>query len=179
MVECLRSVSLQALNSFFGGYFVLDVKKIGKNGYDLKNEFDISVPKVFGVGRAVVDFAGRIVRVDKPHYLLEGTASAVLEASCALCLKGCETNLEFEVVENFLKEGEVGLGEDEILFDDECINILPAIQRNLLANIPMRFVCNSNCKGLCAMCGENLNISKCSCVPEGRSEFAALIGKFD
>ena len=159
---------------------MLDVKKIGKKGYDLKDEFDIEIPKVFGVGeRAVVDFKGRIVQVDKPHYILEGAAIAMLETTCALCLKKCENTIEFEIVENFLQLGDTEPADDDIVFEDDEISITPAIQRNLISNIPMRFVCNSGCKGLCSGCGTDLNKAACSCVPEGRSEFAALIGKFD
>jgi len=160
---------------------MLDTRKIGKKGVEVKTSLDFALPKAFAAGeRAVLDFKGRIYQVDKLHYILEGEACALLASSCCLCLKSSETSVKFDVVENFIQAGgEIEAAEDEIVFDDDYINITAAIQRNLFNNIPMRFVCNPDCKGLCARCGQDLNIGECGCVPEGRAEFAELIGLFD
>ncbi|MCL2169256.1 MAG: DUF177 domain-containing protein [Defluviitaleaceae bacterium] len=158
---------------------MIDAKKIGKKGINIKESFDISIPKNFGAGeRAVVDFAGRLFQVDKPHFILEGEGTSTLCAPCGLCLKNCETDVSFAVSENFVDESKDDICEDDIIFHNGVIGILPAISRNLFNNIPMRFVCNDDCQGLCSMCGHNQNLGNCDCAPPVRSEFAELIGKF-
>lgn len=62
-------------------------------------------------------------------------------------------------------------GEDksEILYlnpGKEEICISEDIRQFVILNIPAKLLCNENCKGLCPNCGENLNISKCSCKEE-------------
>ncbi len=34
---------------------------------------------------------------------------------------------------------------------------------DLLAQLPMRYLCSEDCKGLCMHCGANLNVESCSC----------------
>jgi len=157
-----------------------DIKKIGKKGFEFKTTMDFAIPKAFAAGdRAVVDFSGRLTQVDKFRYILEGESCGLLATPCSLCLKNSESPVKFEVVEVFVQAGSGEICEDEVAFEDDYINISPVLQRNLFNNIPMRFVCNSDCKGLCARCGYDLNIGQCECLPEGRAEFAELIGLFD
>ncbi len=37
------------------------------------------------------------------------------------------------------------------------------VRQELLLALPMKPVCDENCKGLCPNCGTNLNVSSCSC----------------
>jgi len=43
------------------------------------------------------------------------------------------------------------------------IDIVPEIIDALSLAIPTKCLCNESCKGLCVICGENLNIKKCDC----------------
>jgi uncharacterized metal-binding protein YceD (DUF177 family) len=156
-----------------------DTKKIGKKGIGLSEDLDISIPRAFGAGEAtVVSFTGRLTHVAQTSYVLEGQANCLLETPCCRCLKTVETPVSFAVLENFLEAGKGEPSDEDIIFSDDIISILPAIQRNLYNNIPMKFVCSDDCKGLSACCGINLNYGECECT-EIREEFAALFGKFD
>jgi len=46
---------------------------------------------------------------------------------------------------------------------DECVVLGEMLREQVILSIPMQPICNSDCKGLCAQCGENLNVKKCSC----------------
>ena len=49
---------------------------------------------------------------------------------------------------------------------------------NLRLNLPVRFVCKEDCKGVCTKCGKNLNFEKCECVEERKpSPFDVLKDK--
>ena len=41
------------------------------------------------------------------------------------------------------------------------------VRNELLLNLPMKVLCNENCKGICNRCGANLNYESCSCEDSG------------
>lgn len=54
--------------------------------------------------------------------------------------------------------------------DAECISVLGnvidisgAVEACILGSIPLQFLCSEDCKGLCPICGINLNENKCNC----------------
>ena len=47
---------------------------------------------------------------------------------------------------------------------------------DLVLELPMRFVCSEDCKGICYVCGANRNIAPCTCQEGGERQnpFSAL-----
>ena len=45
----------------------------------------------------------------------------------------------------------------------EYLNIDDDIREEILLNFPMKTLCSNDCKGLCPVCGENLNYIVCAC----------------
>ena len=78
-----------------------------------------------------------------------------------------------------MEAGKVEEDYDDIAFDGEEIRIWPAIQRNLLANIPYRFLCDEDCAGLCQHCGKDLNHHACNCADAPKGVFADLLAKIE
>lgn len=70
--------------------------------------------------------------------------------------EGLET-LSHEEVE--LSPGDMGL----IPFRGEEINLMEAIQEQVLMALPLKPLCREKCKGLCPKCGANLNPGDCGC----------------
>jgi uncharacterized protein len=54
---------------------------------------------------------------------------------------------------------------EQELFDGKRIDLDPILREQLLLALPMNAVCREDCKGLCGMCGENLNERACGCDP--------------
>lgn len=48
-------------------------------------------------------------------------------------------------------------------FDGKVIDLGPIFREQLLLALPMYAVCDEACKGLCTVCGQNLNEGQCSC----------------
>ena len=49
-------------------------------------------------------------------------------------------------------------------FSGDSIDLSSAVMRNILAVMPMKVVCSDDCeKGLCPVCGQNLNVKDCGC----------------
>ena len=152
-----------------------DIRRIGKKGIDVKEELDISIPRAFGAGeQSIVSFVGRLTNVGA-SFILDGEANCILATYCSRCLKSCETTVNFKVLENFVEAGTMMPDECDIVFDDETISIFPAIERNLLSNIPFQFLCNGECAGLCSSCGVDLNHTKCDCADRPQGAFADLL----
>ena len=84
---------------------------------------------------------------------------------CDRCLK--ETSQTFE--ETFI---------DTYSTQSEIIDIMLLVRQTLALTEDIQFLCSDDCKGLCSLCGKDLNEGPCQCQPEILSPFAALKGKF-
>ncbi len=57
-------------------------------------------------------------------------------------------------------------GEDDgdyIETPDFCLELDDLVTSDILLELPLKFLCKEDCKGLCTKCGKNLNEEKCSC----------------
>jgi uncharacterized protein len=121
--------------------------------------------------------------------LATGIVSGHVIGTCDRCLEKAEFDLAGEVEEYFLfKAPSVteSLGEDEddvdfsLVGDDHTIDLTDALSSAVLMESPFVVLCREDCKGLCPVCGENLNERDCghaSLIEERRLEsspFAAL-----
>lgn len=84
--------------------------------------------------------------------LVTGSASFLLETLCARCMKPVRILVRADKICLFLEK--VPLQE---------IDITGRIREELLLNIPEYIRCSPGCKGLCPVCGANLNEGPCRC----------------
>jgi uncharacterized protein len=60
---------------------------------------------------------------------------------------------------------------EEEVFSGKVIDLDPLVREQLLLSLPAYPVCREDCKGLCSVCGANLNERECGCdrhVPDPR-----------
>lgn len=96
---------------------------------------------------------------------VEGMAEGKLELSCSRCLKHFSFDFKVPVDEKYslAQEGE----KEEIqTFAGDFIDITPEVLNSILLALPMKAVCSEGCKGLCPVCGANLNQGRCGCATE-------------
>ena len=103
---------------------------------------------------------------DGKAFTVEGKATAAVHTNCARCTKQFIERIDFSFSERFVK------GEDEAS-DDETYPYLgdellldKAVLDNLFLELPIAGVCREDCKGLCPVCGADLNTTKCDCTTE-------------
>lgn len=133
------------------------------------------------------------VRLQKTGQLVEvdgqlGTRVALL---CGRCLQPYEKDLAGDFAFTFTPyvaaehgseddEVEVELDTDElglVFYKDDCLDLLQPLQDQLVMTLPISPLCSEGCKGLCAECGGNLNVSNCKCEKKiFNSKFSALAG---
>jgi uncharacterized protein len=57
--------------------------------------------------------------------------------------------------------------ENDFIFlpdnSESLYDISPRVMEAVILEMPIRFLCDENCKGLCSGCGVNLNSGDCDC----------------
>ena len=69
------------------------------------------------------------------------------------------------------RQGTSAEGDDANFFDGDEIELQELVRDTLLAAQPLSNICKPDCKGLCPVCGANLNHDDCGCdrfVPDPR-----------
>jgi len=111
---------------------------------------------------------------------IEGQAELVFDTGCDRCLTEVPTRLalrfEKEVaspdtaLDDSIEEGD--REEDELNFmEGYQLNVETFVYNEILLNWPMKILCKEDCKGICSVCGQNLNNGECGCdrfVPDPR-----------
>lgn len=83
--------------------------------------------------------------------------------SCGRCLEQFCTDIEVAFSENYLAAGSEAEGEDALFYEGDEIDITDLVRESILLAEPLKIVCKEECKGLCPVCGTNLNATACSC----------------
>ncbi|HHY38618.1 MAG TPA: DUF177 domain-containing protein [Clostridia bacterium] len=93
--------------------------------------------------------------------------------------KAPETALKTQRLDGSEKPAGTGEAEDEagneiFAFYGDNIDFKEAVRQNLILALPMKFVCREACRGLCPVCGKNLNEGECGCSREEDSRWSPL-----
>ena len=94
---------------------------------------------------------------------LSVTAKVTVSKPCDRC--GVSTVKTFEVPINRILVTEL-LEEDNIdllLVEDYQLDLYEVCFSEILLALPMKHLCNEDCKGICSQCGKNLNEGPCGC----------------
>jgi len=115
-----------------------------------------------------------------------GRVTAPLALSCSRCLADYTSFVDTSFTIFFRKESavapstedELELGEMDLLsssYSGDEIDLTHEIEEQIAMEIPLKPLCSEACKGLCHVCGVDLNTSSCSCSKEPVSlTFSAL-----
>ena len=131
------------------------------------NDFRQSGPLVWS---AHVERAGEEIRVT-------GSLTGAVEWSCSRCLEPaqCGISRSFDLFfrqrdeEFFDEDDDVELTEEDMrtsFFSGTQLEIGDVIREQVLLALPMKVLCRVDCKGLCPVCGTNLNTNSCNCHEE-------------
>ena len=98
----------------------------------------------------------------------KGTVDATVRMACSRCTKPTVVPLHNDIVQRYIadrQENESGDEDVEVYFD-EVIDLTELIYSEVSLAIPMKVLCKEDCKGLCPVCGKDLNEGPCACVQE-------------
>ena len=115
---------------------------------------------------------------------LQANSTSLLTAPCGRCLSPVTVEVPVRIDLTFVPEAEVreasgatapergaghpggSFGEaaaDEETYSGKVIDFGPAVREQILLSVPGYPVCRESCKGLCPVCGANLNDGDCGC----------------
>ena len=114
-----------------------------------------------GIDVSSLRFSGRAF--DQSGFLrLYGTVSGEYSAPCARCLAPVREPFSTEIDFPITTDAE-GTEEDCVLAEGQKIDLGVIFEETLYINLPLRLLCQEDCKGLCPKCGKNLNTDSCEC----------------
>lgn len=125
---------------------------------NLTEEFSIVEP---------IHYKGEIYRVQR-EYLVNADIKYTYTTRCDRCLKTIEkdakTTLSGKLTHDDLDEFE----EDENLlhYKNNKLDIEKYILMEVVSSLPMKSLCDEECKGICSICGKDLNDGECDCEKE-------------
>ena len=109
-----------------------------------------------------MDFTG-LVRLNRTPQgiLVLGDFKAGIQADCVRCLEPFIQQLHAEFNELYVFKGR-GITESGLtLPEDATIDFTSLVWEYINLDIPIKALCRPDCKGLCVMCGVNLNEEVC------------------
>lgn len=110
----------------------------------------------------VIDLRG-VVRINRtPQGLLfEGEFGGRMQAECVRCLSECEIDLHTQFSELYAFSTRSTSDSNLLVPEDGNIDLEWLVREYLLVEVPISPLCKPDCKGLCSVCGENLNLNVC------------------
>ena len=121
---------------------------------------------------------------DKEQFRLVGDVKTVLELPCSRCLEPFRSpvdshfDLRYQPHAHNTGEGEREIEEDDLttaFYEDEEIDLGQLMEEQFYLALPMKPLCREECRGLCPVCGKNLNRETCDCRRDWEDpRFAAL-----
>ena len=106
-----------------------------------------------------VTVEGSIKNVSGVLYL-ELMCSVSFDTNCSRCLEKISRTLDFAVNERLSRKS---LDEEVIIIDSHEVDLDEPVAMGLCSALPINYVCSEDCKGLCHVCGCNLNHQSCDC----------------
>lgn len=120
--------------------------------------------------------------VDK--ILVRGTIRGGVRIRCDRCLEPFRREMESQfqvylvVPKQRADQEEIELLDEDMEVDfvkGDAVDLSDIVREQIYLSLPMRSVCKESCRGLCPMCGTNLNERYCQCgKAEGHPAFSKL-----
>jgi uncharacterized protein len=102
----------------------------------------------------------------KKEYIITGSFQTRISYRCSRCLKDFSISLEEEFQFVFSRDLRDIDNPEWYCEEDQSIDVGIEIRECALLALVQKPLCDENCKGLCPVCGKDLNVSSCDCASE-------------
>ncbi len=110
--------------------------------------------------------------------LVRGEVTGEATLTCDRCLAPFRWPVRFSFLEEYRFEG--GGGDEARRLEGDEVELDGPVREQLLLSLPFKKLCRPDCRGLCPLCGQNLNEGDCGCRRESGdprlAELARLLG---
>lgn len=107
------------------------------------------------------------------QYRLAGRVTSRLEVACSRCLEPFQVPVDATIDLRYLPQALAGDRDQDpnddpstAFYADDRIDLGQLVREQCYLTLPMKPLCRVDCRGLCAVCGTNLNVERCSCAPQ-------------
>ena len=121
------------------------------------------------------DFQLNLSNDGKNRVKVTGSTDVVMELVCDRCLEEFERTFHIDidtVIDTSVLDSDKVDVIDELSYFEDCnIDMDALLKKELMGLVPIQILCRDDCKGLCKVCGTNLNHGTCNCddfVPDPR-----------
>lgn len=108
----------------------------------------------------------QVANQENKRLLIRGDVDLTVKIPCSRCLEEVQTSIRFPI-DKELRITEDGVRDEDMEETDYLIgfhlDIDKLIYEEILVNWPMKVLCKDDCKGICKVCGQNLNKGNCDC----------------
>ncbi len=127
-------------------------------------DFSLDIPFIHLPPDLNLDSLSGTVRVTRTGQglLVQVKMSARTACECVRCLTDFQQPLEIDFSELYAFRADAVTDSGLVVPEDGRINLTPLIREEMLLSIPISPICKPDCKGLCPICGENLNETTCN-----------------
>lgn len=132
----------------------IQIDRIPEEGIDIDVEEPVDG---YDIGPELAKFASPISIKAHADYIsgqlvVMGAVETAIRGECSRCLKQFDTRISI----------------DEYVYDfpasqSDIIDLTDNIREYIILALPMKSVCSEGCKGLCPVCGKDLNTTSCGC----------------
>lgn len=109
--------------------------------------------------------------------LVQANLHVQAQVECVRCLEPFPLPFDMEVEEIIGFAGKLRPGVTYQIDEEGWFNPLPLLREQVWVSLPMKPICQPNCRGLCPECGANLNTEPCTCDREEIDPRLALLAK--
>ena len=112
------------------------------------------------------DFNVSIKKLGKNKLSIKADSYVTLSIPCDRCLEPVDTKVNYtvdEVVDFNDNASEEEAKEEKDYIDGYNLDVDRLVFGEILISMPGKTLCTPDCKGLCSICGHNLNVSECGC----------------
>lgn len=100
--------------------------------------------------------------------LVTGELDAVINGSCSRCLGYASVNTKLKIEDEYYPVVDINSGvhlkveADALIIDhNHILDLNEAIRQYLIMSTPTKFLCKSDCPGICPECGQELSKGDC------------------
>lgn len=155
----------------------------------VKNNIETAMQEIL-IGEPKIDGHISVFKTGS-NISVNGNCSIHFQADCNRCLCRFEDVLDFPMIRHLIPKHDARMkvataDGDETLeladedmhfsyYENESINLGKILKEETVLVLPIKVVCQENCKGLCVNCGVNLNQTQCACdLDDALSPFQVL-----
>ena len=111
---------------------------------------------------------------DKDRFRVVGKVRTELELACSRCVEPFRMTVDapFDIrylpVTEASTEADREVGADDLetsVYRDDRLDLNELLREQFYLVLPMKPLCVEDCRGLCPLCGINLNTGGCNCAP--------------